>query len=110
VICQLWGKDAVIIGWLSRIAQRALRLSERLLMPASYALAKKEKTMPQSQHAQAAELHNHAAHAHAVAACQHSTGDHINDQSLTRMAYERSQKAAQLSKEIAKHEPDSMDL
>jgi len=64
--------------------------------------------MPQSLHAQAAELHNHAAHAHAVAECEHSTGDHATDQELTRVAYERSQEAAQLSKEIAKHSLEPM--
>jgi hypothetical protein len=58
--------------------------------------------MPQSLHAQAAELHTNAAHAHAVAGCQHSSGDHISAQDLTRMAYERSQEAARLSKALAK--------
>jgi len=70
-------------------------------------LPEKEKTLPQSEHSQAAELHNHAAHAHAVAACGHSTGDHASDHELTRQAYDRSQEAAQLSKKIAKQEPDS---
>jgi hypothetical protein len=62
----------------------------------------KEKTMLQSQHAQAAELHTYAAYAHAAAGCEHSSGDHISTQDLTRTAYERSQEAAQLSKAIAK--------
>jgi hypothetical protein len=66
--------------------------------------------MPQSEHSQAAELHNHAAHAHAVAACGHSTGDHASDQELTRQAYKRSQEAALLSKKIARLDPDSMKL
>jgi hypothetical protein len=71
-------------------------------------LPEKENTLPQSEHSQAAELHNHAAHAHAVAACGHSTGDHASDHELTQQAYDRSQEAAQLSKKIAKQEPDSM--
>jgi hypothetical protein len=66
--------------------------------------------MPQSEHSQAAELHDHAAHAHAVAACGHSTGDHATDYELTRQAFERSQEAAQLSRKIAKEEPSSMQL
>jgi hypothetical protein len=70
-------------------------------------LPEKEKTLPQSEHSQAAELHNHAAHAHAVAACGHSTGDHASDHELTETAFERSQEAAQLSKKIAKQEPES---
>jgi hypothetical protein len=69
-------------------------------------LQKKETTMPQSEHARAAELHNYAAHAHAVAACQHSTGDHATEQDLTRQAFDRSQKAGQYSKMIAKHSID----
>jgi hypothetical protein len=73
-------------------------------------LPKKEKIMLRSQHAEAAELHTHAAYAHAAAECQYSTGDHVCAQSLTRQAYERSQEAAQLSKEIAKHEPDLMEI
>ncbi|MGA7832441.1 MAG: hypothetical protein WCA21_15895 [Terracidiphilus sp.] len=64
--------------------------------------------MPQSEHSQAAELHNHAAHAHAVAACGHSTGDHATDSELTRRAFDRSQEAARLSRKIAKEEPDLM--
>jgi len=58
--------------------------------------------MPQSQHAQAAELHTNAAYAHAAAGCEHSTGDHLSAQDLTMMAFERSQEAAHLSKAIAK--------
>jgi hypothetical protein len=56
---------------------------------------------PYSQHTQAAELHTNAAYAHAAAQCQHSTGDHISAQVLARLAYERSQQAAQLSEELA---------
>jgi hypothetical protein len=70
-------------------------------------LPDEEKAMPQSEHSQAAELHNHAAHA--VAACGHSTGDHALDSELTRQAFECSQEAAQLSRKIAKEEPLSMD-
>ncbi|MFZ1085510.1 MAG: hypothetical protein WAN35_11130 [Terracidiphilus sp.] len=66
--------------------------------------------MHQSEHSQAAELHNHAAHAHAVAACGHSTGDHVSDSELTRQAVERSQEAALLSRKIAKKAPDSIRL
>jgi hypothetical protein len=62
----------------------------------------KEKTMLQNQHAQAAEMHINAAYAHAAAGCEHSTGDHLSTQDLTRTAYERSQEAAHLSKAIAK--------
>jgi len=68
----------------------------------------KEKTMLQSQHAQAAELHTNAAYAHAAAGCGHSTGDHLSDQDLTRMAYDRSQEAAHLSKAIAKESLEPM--
>ena len=66
--------------------------------------------MPQSLHAEAAELHTHAAYAHAAAECQHSTGDHISTQDLTRLAYERSQEAAQLSRKIAQQSPKSMEV
>ena len=58
--------------------------------------------MPQSLHTQAAELHTNAAYAHAAAECEHSSGDHIAAQDLTRMAYECSQEAARLSRAIAK--------
>ena len=71
-------------------------------------LQNKEKTMPQSQHAQAAELHTHAAYAHAAAECQHSSGDHISAQDLARVAYERSQEAARLSRAIAKKSIEPM--
>jgi hypothetical protein len=64
--------------------------------------------MLQSQHAQAAELHTNAAYAHAAAGCQHSSGDHLSAQDLARMAYERSQEAAQLSKALAKETLESM--
>ena len=60
--------------------------------------------MAQSQHAQAAEFHTHAAYAHAAAECEHSTGDHVSTQSLTMLAYQRSQQAAQLSEELARNE------
>jgi hypothetical protein len=58
--------------------------------------------MLQSQHAQAAELHTNAAYAHAAAGCEHSTGDHISAEDLTRKAFELSQEAAQASRAIAK--------
>jgi hypothetical protein len=58
--------------------------------------------MSPSQHIQAAELHTNAAYAHAAAQCLHSTGDHISAQTLARLAYERSQKAAQLSEELVR--------
>ncbi|MGD0680817.1 MAG: hypothetical protein ABR990_02105 [Terracidiphilus sp.] len=58
--------------------------------------------MTQGLHAQAAELHTNAAYAHAAAECQHSSGDHLSAQDLARMAYERSQEAAHLSRVIAK--------
>jgi len=58
--------------------------------------------MPQSLHAQAAEMHTNAAYAHAAAGCEHSTGDHLTSQDLTKMAYDRSQEAARLSKALAK--------
>ena len=66
--------------------------------------------MSQSLHAQAAELHTNAAYAHAAAECQHSSGDHISDIDLTRMAYERSQEAARLSRAIAKESIDPMQF
>ncbi|MGD0547930.1 MAG: hypothetical protein ABR991_08915 [Terracidiphilus sp.] len=66
--------------------------------------------MPQSEHSQAAELHNYAAHAHAVAACGHSTGDHATDPELSRQAFDRSQEAARLSRKIAKQEPQSYQV
>jgi len=65
-------------------------------------LQNKEKTVLQNQHAQAAELHTNAAYAHAAAECQHSSGDHLSAQDLARLAYERSQEAARLSRAIAK--------
>jgi hypothetical protein len=71
-------------------------------------LRNKEKIMPQSLHAQAAELHTNAAYAHAAAECQHSSGDHISAQDLTRMAYERSQEAARLSRAIAKESLETL--
>jgi hypothetical protein len=71
-------------------------------------LQNKEEIMPQSLHAQAAEMHTNAAYAHAAAGCEHSTGDHISTQDLTRMAYDRSQEAARLSKAIAKESLEPM--
>ncbi len=64
--------------------------------------------MPQSLHAQAAEMHTNAAYAHAAAGCEHSTGDHLSTQDLTKMAYERSQEAARLSKALAKKSIEPM--
>jgi hypothetical protein len=58
--------------------------------------------MSQSQHTEAADLHTNAAYAHAAAECHHSTGDHISAQTLARLAYERSQQAAQLSEELVR--------
>jgi hypothetical protein len=53
-------------------------------------------------------MHTNAAYAHAAAGCEHSTGDHISTQDLTRMAYDRSQEAARLSKAIAKESLEPM--
>jgi hypothetical protein len=47
-------------------------------------------------------MHTNAAYAHAAAGCEHSTGDHLTSQDLTKMAYDRSQEAARLSKALAK--------
>ncbi len=58
--------------------------------------------MSQSQHAQAAELHTRAAYAHIAAEYEHRTSDHVDNRDLTRMAFECSQEAAQLSRAIAK--------
>jgi len=64
--------------------------------------------MSESLHAQAAELHINAAYAHAAAGCEHSTGDHVSAQDLTRVAFERSQEAAQVSRAIAKESLEPM--
>jgi len=87
---------------MSPIAQRAGLPGRRLSIEAPQRLQDKEKTMPNSLHAQAAEMHTNAAYAHAAAGCEHSTGDHLTSQDLTKMAYDRSQEAARLSKALAK--------
>jgi len=53
-------------------------------------------------------MHTNAAYAHAAAGCEHSTGDHLSSQDLTRMAYDRSQEAARLSKALAKETIETM--
>ena len=65
-------------------------------------LQNKEKTVLETRHAQAAELHTNAAYAHAAAGCEHSSGDHLSSQDLARLAYDRSQEAARVSRAIAK--------
>jgi cytochrome b561 len=75
---------------------------------APHALAEQGEYMPENLHAQAAEMHTNAAYAHAAAGCEHSTGDHLSTQDLTRMAYDRSQEAARLSKALAKETIEPM--
>jgi hypothetical protein len=96
-------EDAVVLwrGCLRLLSAPVRRVGD-FLWKRHMRLRNKEKTMPQSQHAQAAELHTYAAYAHAAAECQHSSGDHISAQDLTRVAYECSQEAARLSRAIAK--------
>jgi hypothetical protein len=93
---------------MSPIAQRAGQPGGRLSIEAGYELAKQGEDMPQSLHAQAAEMHTNAAYAHAAAGCEHSTGDHLSTQDLTKMAYDRSQEAARLSKALAKKSIEPM--
>jgi hypothetical protein len=66
--------------------------------------------MPQSQHAEAAELHTHAAYSHAAAECQHSTGDHLCARDLAKMADRHSKEAARMSEELAKRAPEQLSL
>ena len=57
--------------------------------------------MPQSTHAQAAELHNLAAHAHMRAAASHLENDHRTAHELSLQAFEKSREAHQHSKSLA---------
>jgi hypothetical protein len=96
-------RDAGVHWWgCLRLLSAPVSRGGDLLWKRHTRLQNKEKIMLQSQHAQAAELHINAAYAHAAAGCEHSTGDHLSSQDLARMAYERSQEAAHLSKAIAK--------
>jgi hypothetical protein len=96
-------RDAGVHWWgCLRLLSAPVSRGGDLLWKRHTRLQNKEKIMLQSQHAQAAELHINAAYAHTAAGCEHSTGDHLSSQDLARMAYERSQEAAHLSKAIAK--------
>src|SRR6202035_5789669 len=59
-----------------------------------------EKTMTQSTHDRAAELHNLAAHAHAAAAVAHGKGDHLTAHELTKQAHEHSMNVHKLAEEL----------
>jgi hypothetical protein len=60
-----------------------------------------EITMPQSNHGQAAELHNLAEHAHAAAAAAHQKGDHLSAHELSKKALEYSMNAHRHSEQLS---------
>lgn len=60
--------------------------------------------MPQSRHAQAAELHNLAIHAHEAAAAAHNKSDHLTAHELSKQALEHSKNAFALSEKLAEAE------
>jgi hypothetical protein len=60
--------------------------------------------MPQSTHAQVAELHNIAAHAHKRAAASHSENDHLSAHEMSTDAFEKSREAHQHAENLAHQE------
>lgn len=60
--------------------------------------------MPQSTHAQAAELHNIAAHAHKRAAASHTENDHLSSHEMSVDAFEKSREAHQHAEKLAHEE------
>jgi hypothetical protein len=76
------------------------RKSFRGPLPAALHPTGQENTMPQSTHAQAAELHNLAAHAHAAAAVAHGKADHLTAHELSKQALEHSMNAHRHSEQL----------
>ena len=66
--------------------------------------------MTGSEELHPAELHTKAAYAHEAAAHGHSTGDHASAQELAREALGYSVEAVRRTEEVAKSDPQSMQV
>jgi hypothetical protein len=92
------------------IAQRNTLQNGKLVFPSGAVRISypRGKTMPQSTHDRAAELHGLAEHTHAAAVVSHDKADHLTSHELSKVADERSTTKGKHDDEVAAEvaEPD----